>query len=165
MKKFALFTIVILFLVACNEKEKSKTVVKSAKTENITPKPVTPLTPPLLNKAQLTKIELIHETFKEVYPLTLEETVLNFQRDQHPDKEIEIWLYMAKVFNAFAESNKGVVRLGARKEAFKLILMRSMMSDKDVMEKLDLEFLTKVEAQALLENYTLEATPITFKDY
>ncbi|GAL64192.1 hypothetical protein [Algibacter lectus] len=113
-----------------------------------------------LTDEQLAKIKDIQETFNEVYPVSLDETITNFKRDQNPDNEINIWQNMANAYKAYAVDNTEEEKLGARKEAFRLILMRSMMPDKEAVSSSELKILSESEAQEILKNYTLEAKPV-----
>jgi hypothetical protein len=54
-----------------------------------------------LTATQIEAIERIHKTFSEINSSTLEETIDNFKRDQHPDREIAIWLTMVDVYEYF----------------------------------------------------------------
>ena len=58
---------------------------------------------------------------------------------------------MAKTFQPFSSENSGIEKLEVRKEAFKLILMRSMMSEKEAINSSDLKLLNKDEIQGILK--------------
>ncbi|WP_054850843.1 hypothetical protein [Olleya sp. ITB9] len=92
--------------------------------------------------------------------MSLKETISNFKRDQNPDNEIFIWLNMAKVFKAFTLENVEHQKLEVKKEAFRLILMRSMMSEKEAINKADLKLLNENKAKEILKNYSLDKKPI-----
>ncbi|MBL7560742.1 hypothetical protein JAO71_13115 [Olleya sp. YSTF-M6] len=92
--------------------------------------------------------------------MSLEETISNFKRDQNPDNEISIWLNMAKVFKVFTLENVEHQKLEVKKEAFRLILMRSMMSEKEAINKADLKLLNENKAKEILKNYSLDKKPI-----
>lgn len=157
MKRIILIAALTASIFSCKEKTKPDSNVQNKNIENLTPGPIVHES---LNKEQLDKIKFIQETFNEVYPISLDETITNFKRDQNPDNEINIWLNMAKAFQPFAKENKGEERLEIRKEAFKLILMRSMMPEKEVISSVDLKLLSDNETQEILNNYTLDAKPI-----
>ena len=157
MRKFILITTLTFSIISCKEKTKSNSNVETTNIENLTPGPTVHES---LNEKQLEKIKFIQETFDEVYPVSLEETIENFKRDQNPDNEINIWLNMAKTFQPFANQNSGEEKLEIRKEAFKLILMRSMMSEKEAISSSELKFLSEDDAKEILKIYTLDAKPI-----
>ena len=155
MSKLIFITILIVSIISCKEKTDSNSQITNI--ENLTPSPIVHES---LSESQLEKIKFIQETFNEVYPIPLDETITNFKRDQNPDNEISVWLNMAKTFQPFSSENSGKEKLEVRKEAFKLILMRSMMSEKEAINSSDLKLLNKDEIQGILKNYTLDAKPI-----
>ncbi len=113
-----------------------------------------------LNEAQLLSIKKIHKTFEEVYPISLDKTIDNFKRDQHPNREIEIWQAMAKSYEVFSAINTGDKFIEKRKDAFQLILMRSMISEKEILKKNEFKKLSKTEVQQILKTYQLGKKPI-----
>lgn len=157
MRKFILIAILTVSIFSCKEKNKPDANVQNTNIESLTPGPIVHES---LNKEQLDKIKFIHETFNEVYPVSLEETITNFKRDQNPDNEIIVWLNMAKTFQPFVTENSGEEKLEVRKEAFKLILMRSMMPEKEAISSSDLKLLNDDQIREILKNYTLDAQPI-----
>ncbi|MEP1488454.1 MAG: hypothetical protein ABJL44_16490 [Algibacter sp.] len=160
MKKIILIAILTVSIISCKEKKKSASNTETINIENLTPGPIVHES---LNNEQLEKIKFIQKTFNEVYPISLEETITNFKRDQNPNNEINIWLNMSKTFQSFALKNSGEEKIEVRKEAFKLILMRSMMPEKEAISSSDLKVLSKNEIHEVLNNYTLKAKPITVK--
>ena len=157
MRNFIFIVILTALLISCKEKTKPDSSVQNTNIENLIPGPIVNES---LNEEQLDKIKFIQETFNEVYPVSLEETITNFKRDQNPDNEITVWLNMANTFKPFVLDNLGQEKLEVRKEAFKLILMRSMMPEKEAIISSDLKLLSKNEIQEILKNYTLDAKPI-----
>ncbi len=156
MRKYILITILIFTIISCKEKKKSNNI-ETTTIENLTPGPIVNKS---LSKEQLKKIGFIQEAFNEVFPVSLDKTITNFKRDQNPDSEINIWLNMAKTYKSFSLENSGLEKLEARKEAFKLILTRSMISEKEVINSLELKLLSQKEVKDILNNYTLKAKPI-----
>ncbi len=154
MKKITLLSLLTISLFSCKKNGENNSTI------NIENLQLSPVVHEKLNQEQLDKIKFIHKTFNEVYLVTLEETIKNFKRDQNPDNEINIWLNMAKTYESFALKNSEKEKLDLRKEAFKLILMRSMMSDKEAIKSSDLRELNNDDALEILKNYSLEAKPI-----
>ena len=159
MKLFLLTIIIILGLTACDSPKEEPTVEKiNSKDIN-----VGPVVHDSLNKKQLEKIAKIQETFAEVYPTSLEETITNFKRDQNPDREIEIWLQMATAYEKFIRNNAKLDSV-RKNEAFKLLLLRSMMSDKEALNEAKLQALNKLQISELLGYYNSEPSPIRIKE-
>jgi hypothetical protein len=103
-----------------------------------------------LTDDQLKKIETIYSVLSEVIGSSHEETITNFKRDVHPDREIAIWLEMAEAYHRFTLTH---LDLNKRKEAYTLILLRSMMTQEEVMEKANFQFLTDVDAKEIFDYY------------
>lgn len=152
----------IIVLISCQKSKKEDTNYQKIETEKITPGHVVHES---LSQLQLQRIKKIHTTFIEVYPISIKETITNFKRDQNPDKEIEVWLAMADAFEKFSSKNRGDQLLGKRKEAFKLILMRSMMSEKEAVKDSKFETLTKKEVEEILGSYLLGEKPIKIETH
>ncbi|MCR1024119.1 hypothetical protein NQT66_04835 [Cellulophaga baltica] len=157
MKKIFLVTLLTIAVLACKEQPKPEPKIEVVEVEELTPSPVSSSS---LTETQLAHIKRIHQTFEEVYPISLEETIKNFKRDLHPDNEINIWLAMTNAYEPFAAANTGAEKLAHRKEVYKLVLMRSMMPDKEAISNARLTLLSEAEAQAILKNYKLNAAPI-----
>ncbi|MGB0868277.1 MAG: hypothetical protein ACPGSD_01655 [Flavobacteriales bacterium] len=157
-----IFTLILInfVLMSCQDKLQQKSKIKDVEIKNIK---LGPIVHDKLNDEQLQKIKYIQESFYEVLPVSLNETILNFKRDKNPNNEINIWFVMAKVYKAYADKYSSVNKLENRKEAFHLILMRSMMSEKEALGRSNLKLLTQVEIQFIFKNYVIEAKPIQLK--
>ncbi|WP_064965802.1 hypothetical protein [Tenacibaculum ovolyticum] len=160
MRKLILIAILTTSIISCKENKTSNSNNKITNIENLIPGPIVHES---LSNQQLEKIKFIQKTFNEVYPFSLEKTITNFKRDQNPDNEINVWLGMSKAFQMFALKNSREEKLKFRKEAFKLILMRSMMTEEEAINSSELKVLSEKEIQEILKNYTLEAKPITLR--
>lgn len=106
----------------------------------------------------MARIKNVHATFAEVDGTTLESWVDDFQRDLDPEGNIEIWEDMQIAYSSYC--NERDLSLDARKEVFKVVLMRSMMPDDDVLSRLELEHLTPEDVRSILAAYPGEAKPI-----
>jgi len=116
-----------------------------------------------LTADQILKIKYIQQTFQDVYPVTLEETITNFKRDEPPDKEIAIWLNMATAYQKFIQKYTGSDS-AKKQEAFKLILLRSMMPSPKAIEQAQLKVLSQEQVNDLLQYYHADAVPLTTKE-
>ncbi len=111
-----------------------------------------------LSDEQIKKIEKIHKVFSEVNTSSLEQTITNFKRDQNPDNEIAIWLKMAGAYERFIEGRQ--VDLNKKKEAYDIILLRSMMTEKEVIDKVNIDFLTTDEVEEVFGYYDVPPQPV-----
>jgi hypothetical protein len=121
---------------------------------------VSPLVHDTLSPAQLEKIGFIHNSFAEVQPGTLEETITDFKRDQNPDNEIAIWLSMANAYKKFVQKKGSSLDIAAKKEAYKLILLRSEMSGKEAVAEAELRLLSSADVSDILSYYDQAPEPI-----
>lgn len=142
---------------SCKTKVQPETTgVERMPVDEITPGPLIHDT---LRPDQLEKIMKIQRVFAEVNPSTLEETVDDFKKDQHPDNEIAIWLAMANAYEKFT-ANKSLDR-NKKEEAYNLLLMRSMENEADAKAESNLHYLTDKEVAEIFSYYTLDARPVT----
>ena len=157
--KIALATIVfigiLLFLFfRFNKSNKASNKTKTINLNELTPSPIQHKT---LSETQLEQIKSIHKTFEEVYPVTLEETITNFKRDRNIDNEIQLWMKMKETFLSVMEQ-KQYSKIEERKEVFKLILMRSMMSNADVIKNAKVKELDNESIASILNLFESKMT-------
>ena len=111
-----------------------------------------------LTSEQLKKITKIHSTFAGVDTSSLENVITDFKRDLNPDNEIEIWLQMANAYESYMKGKSKT--LEQKKEIYKLILSRSMMSSEEVLKNLELKEISRPEAIEILSHYRENPIPI-----
>jgi hypothetical protein len=104
-----------------------------------------------LSTEQMDRISKLYDIVAEVDGSSMDKWVDGFKRDVHPDDEIAVWERMAKAYEPFVASHR--LSLPAKKEAFKIILMRSMAGEDDVLARLQLKVLTRAEAIELMHTY------------
>ncbi|PXY44460.1 hypothetical protein [Flavobacterium hydrophilum] len=115
-----------------------------------------------LSHEQIEKIKKIQATFADVYKISLEETITNFKRDRNPDNEIEIWLNMVHAYEKFILKDSEIT-LNKKSEVFKLILMRSMMDEKEAIKETDCKILNEKEITEILSYYIFKSAPLLIK--
>ena len=155
MKHFALLLILLAFGIlwtACNTEQKAKLPEKSpsvtASNEPV-PSPVpSPVRHDSLSPTQLEDIKTIHATFSAVYPVSLNESIKNFQRDQNPDREIQIWMKMVETFNTVTSEGK-YSSIGQRQEVFSVILASTMMPLEKIKADVELSLLSESEIEQI----------------
>lgn len=121
---------------------------------------VSPVVHDTLGSVQLKKIRFIYDTFSEVQPGTLESTITDFKRDQNPDSEIAIWLNMANAYEKFIQKRDNGLDLASKKEAYKLILLRSEMPVKEAVAELKPKLLSAGDVSDILGGYDQAPEPI-----
>jgi hypothetical protein len=103
------------------------------------------LAPELLERVQKLKASL-----DEVYPQTIEFWEDGFCRDAHPDKEIAIWEHMAFVYESAKDLGK---TQEARRELFRLILACSSSNERDVLQVLSIQNISRTTAKEVIHRY------------
>lgn len=151
-----LLFIIINGLICCREKNNEKPVdtemaIKDLKFNGVVHDSLT--------TKQIKEIERIQSVFSEVNSSSLDETINNFKRDKNPDSEIAIWLKMADAYERFT-LNKHVEEHDKKEEAYQIVLLRSAMTEKDVMDKVDITYLTKDEVKEILSYYLDPPQPL-----
>lgn len=111
-----------------------------------------------LPDALLTRITNVHQIFGDVDGTPLEKWIDDFKRDLDPEGNVKIWEDMAVAYKSFC--GKKELPLDTRKEVFKVVLMRSMMSDADVLSRLEVSRISVDDAKAIMAAYPSEAKPI-----
>lgn len=109
-----------------------------------------------LSDEQKHRIEIISAIFSNVYPKKAEDWTKDFSRDMNPEIDISVWENIAKAFLKIDQVK--YLSDEQKKEAFALLLMRSMMSVSKVIEGYKLSTLSKRAAKEILRGY--EARPV-----
>ena len=135
-------------------------MVKKINTDELT---ISPIRHDSLSLEQIEKIKKIHLAFSEVNPSTLEQTITDFKRDKNPDNEITIWLEMASAYEKFKIKHTDL-DINKKKEAYSLILMRSMVNEIEAKENSNIKLLTENEISEIFSYYQLDAKPITIEN-
>lgn len=72
----------------------------------------------------------------------------DFQRDQNPEKEVIIWEAIAAAYLIFTKDRS--LNASAKREAFHLLLLRTMVQERAALGKAALRHLSRAEAKGLL---------------
>lgn len=149
MKQIFLIILVSIGAISCvNKKETPTESVELNKT------------PRGLSKNQLKDIEHIQNVFHEVEHSSLEKTIDKFRREEDPASEIKIWLQMADAYEQFTKNPELVLDQDKKQQAFELILLRSIMPEKEVREKIKSSSLSEKEINLLFSYYSFEPQPL-----
>jgi hypothetical protein len=105
-----------------------------------------------LSAGQIDKIKSIHQSFLEVYPISLEETIINFQKDINVDQEIDLWMTMSDSYLAVLVEKK-YSDINLKKEVFQLLLMSSMLPQENLPKKIEIKILTKSDLEYVLNDF------------
>ncbi|MFK8058180.1 MAG: hypothetical protein AB8F78_18785 [Saprospiraceae bacterium] len=135
-----------LFWTSCTSSLEQEEAPK-VEAEEIAPKKVNNNA---LSDAQLADIKTIHATFSEVYPISLDESIKNFKKDQDPNREITIWMKMVETFNALKASGK-YPSIEQQQEVFSVILASTMMPLEKIKADVELNYLEGPEIEQISE--------------
>ena len=104
-----------------------------------------------LTEEQMERIKALQKTFAEVDGQTVDEWVDSFKRDLNPNSELAIWERMAKAYQSYCEAHD--LSLDAKKDAYKVLLLRSMASPEEVLERVELTTLSKSDAKNVMSGF------------
>jgi hypothetical protein len=104
-----------------------------------------------LSDEQMARIRSLQATFAEVDGQTVEKWVDDFKRDADPDKELRVWERMAKAYRAYCDGRK--LSTEAKKDVYRVVLLRSMASEQDVLERAELKELSREDARAVMKSF------------
>ncbi|PML81992.1 hypothetical protein BCT69_01225 [Enterovibrio norvegicus] len=117
-----------------------------------------PVNTSILTSEQKTRLCVIKDVFDVVFPQEASKYHENFSCDQNPDREIKIWEHMAKAF--MKVSTTPFIAYEFKREAFFLLLMRSMKSTDEVLINRDENIINNKQAKLLLKAYELKPKPL-----
>ena len=104
-----------------------------------------------LSPKQMERIDKLREALAEVERSSIEKWVDNFKRDANPDKELAVWEKIAAGYMRYC-ARKPLSR-EAKQDVFQLLLLRSMASEREVLNHIKLKTLTVEEAKETLKEF------------
>ncbi len=104
-----------------------------------------------LNDEQMARIRALQAIFVEVDGQTVEQWVDNFKRDADPDRELRVWEQMAKAYRGYCDGRQ--LSAVAKQDVFRVVLLRSMSSEQDVLESVKLKELSRDDAIAVMKGF------------
>jgi hypothetical protein len=101
-----------------------------------------------LTSEQLERVRFLQKTFAEVDQRPLEEWIDGFLRETNIGREMALCELMAKAYSRYTQSHE--LTLEGKTEVFRVVLLRTMASEDEVLAHLDLKILTKEDALAVM---------------
>ena len=80
---------------------------------------------PLLPAGFIERVQSFKKVLADVEKTSLEETILNFQKDQHPERELEIWEEIASAFDSYIKTHPNL-NLDEKRGVFKSYLGKTV---------------------------------------
>jgi hypothetical protein len=112
----------------------------------------------LLSAEQKSRIIVIAEIFRDVFPDINETWISDFSRDENPETEIKIWESIGKAFLRIEQIE--FLSDEQKQEAFDLLFMRSLESTSKVLEQFKLKTFSKKDAKEILRKYENPPSPL-----
>ena len=160
MGKFLLCTCWLLFLAmfGCDKSSQETSDTESASSDQVKSIPVDqiergPIRHEELTEEQMARLRVLQETLEEVFPSPIEDWVDSFKREQYPERELRIWEAIAKAYVSYC--SKRELNLERKKEIYEIILVRSMLSEEETLQQVDLKYLSLEDAKQVMRGYHL----------
>lgn len=115
----------------------------------------------LLSDEQKARVEIIAEIFANIFRDTSDAWIMDFSRDHNPETEIYIWEHIATAFLKIEQVK--FLSEEQKKEAFGLLLMRSMTSASKVLEQFKLKTFSRKTAKEILREYKFNPRPLVVR--
>lgn len=112
--------------------------------------------PMRLTTSQLERVRAVCDTFTEVGPHPFERRVADLQREANPERDIANWERLAHAYRIYCEKNSPPVE--SKQEAYRLLLLRSLMPAPSAIEQAQLQHLTAAEAEEVIGELDPAAT-------
>lgn len=159
-----LVIVTVVGLCSCSVND-PKSPSKDRKTVSVDPTKIErgPVRHARLSAAQVTRLRKVHSTFAEVDGQTFAEWEDDFKRDADPDENLRIWEDMEIAYLKFCEGKS--LDVATRKEVFKVVLLRSMAPESEVLRQGKLRILSEAEAKQIMRGYPSEPKPVEVIQY
>jgi hypothetical protein len=103
---------------------------------------------PPFSEAVRDHLRQIKAALDEVYPLSLEAWEDGFRRDQDAEREIATWVHIASLYTSLSSGEP--MALPAKRDTFQLLLSCANNPREQVLGVVQLQALTREEAQAVI---------------
>ncbi|USX25304.1 GIY-YIG nuclease family protein [Oxalobacteraceae bacterium OTU3CINTB1] len=117
-----------------------------------------PIGTSILSKLQQERVSTIDVILQEVFPECEESWHDSFSRDKHPEPEIRVWEHIAKAFLKVDQID--CLNTKEKKEAYELLLARSLCPTKAVLQQHALRYFTRDAALKIMAGYELPPKPV-----
>lgn len=152
-------TLVLIGMMALTGCDRASTS-SDAKTQWIDPKTLEPgpIAHESLTEDQMSRIQRLRKVFSEVDSSPLEKWVDDFKRDVDLESELRIWENMATAYETFTASKN--LTLSAKKEVYKVVLLRSGAPEEEVLKHSELKILSEKDEREIMALFTNKPEPI-----
>jgi len=116
----------------------------------------------ILTEEQKQRIKIIADITANHMSRTLDEWIVDFTRDEHPEEEIFIWESIVKAYLKIDQVK--YLDKDQKDESLSLLLMRSTCSASQVLKNFKLEKLSRKVAKEILRNYENPPKPLLVEE-
>ncbi|MGM9489740.1 GIY-YIG nuclease family protein [Ideonella sp. YS5] len=110
---------------------------------------------------QIDRARILHMNLKKVTGIEDKAWLESFTRDEEPERELKIWEHIAMAF--LTVDGIDIAPDGLKKEAYQLLLARSLSPTDKVLSSATLKHLSPATARSLLERYQLRPRPLVIR--
>lgn len=111
-----------------------------------------------LSPTLLKRIRAITDTFQQIDSISYDQAVDVYKRDSDPEGNILLWEEMVKAYKSFCRSRCKTDL--ERMDVYRVLLLRTMFSEDEVMKQAKPRVLTPAETMATMKYYHLAPKPI-----
>jgi hypothetical protein len=104
-----------------------------------------------LSPDQMERIHKLRDTLAEVEHSPIEKWIDNFKQDADPDRELTVWERIADGYMRLCSKRR--LSIAAKEDVFRLLLLRSMAPEQEVLNRVKLKTLTTDEAKEALKEF------------
>lgn len=151
MKK--ILPLILLAAVSCQNAEETETSAENVVTTTTSSVQENTTAQEGLTEDQLANVDYCYETFQEVTGKTREQWVEDFENYPDTEGEIEISMMMANAYRSFCDGKE--LSMEVKDEVYKAVLLRSTLSEEDVLENMSLTHLSPEELQQIMAAFKL----------
>ncbi len=106
-----------------------------------------------LSSKQLAQIDLIHQTFQEVSPFSLEELKNKLQQANNIDEAIDLWLIMRDSYLSILDAKK-YTDIKTKKEVFQVLWKSAMVPRDVILGKVSVKILSLEDLECVLNDFS-----------
>ena len=143
-----LSALLTFFGVSRKDKDQEPKAARLAELDSLKPGPIRPQE---LSPKQMERIHKLRDALAEVERSPIEKWVDNFKQDADPDRELAVWEKIAEGYTRYC--SKRPLSIEAKEDVFQLLLLRSMASEQEVVNRIKLKTLTFDEAKETLQEF------------
>jgi hypothetical protein len=111
-----------------------------------------------LTEDQMNRIQSLQKIMAEVDPSPIKKWVDNFKRELDLESELQIWEAIAGAYVSYCSTHE--LTLAHKKEVYAILLFRSMLSEEETLQQVELKLLSTEDARQVMRGYRLDAAPI-----